>query len=227
MKLLCWDIDGTLLDTGGAGRLAWQDAVEEGLGRAASLRRFATAGLTDIQIARLFARELFPNEELEQRLNWLLERYTQHLPKRLSSSAGGVLPNVLDILRSVASRGDLVSALLTGNVQAGARVKLDCYGLWSFFEWGAFADGTADRPEIARRALATAHARHAGAGFETVYVIGDTALDIECGRAIGARTIAVGTGPYSAAELARHGPWWALDRLPEPREFLGRLAAAS
>ena len=226
MKLLCWDIDGTLLDTGGAGRLAWQDAVEEGLGRPTSLRQFATAGLTDIQIARLLARELFADPDLtrEQRSSWLLERYTQCLPKRLGGTAGGVLPNVLDILRCVKSRSDLTSALLTGNVQAGARVKLQRHDLWGFFEWGAFADGTEDRIQIARRALATAHARHAGA---VIFVIGDTAHDIECGRSIGAHTIAVGTGPYSAAELARYGPWWTLDRLPEPSAFLARLAGAS
>jgi len=228
MKLLCWDIDGTLLDTGGAGRLAWQDAVEEGLGRPTSLRRFTTAGLTDIQIARLLARELFADQDVttERRSSWLLERYTQSLPKRLGGTAGGVLPNVLDILRCVRRRSDLSSALLTGNVQAGAQIKLQRYDLWGFFEWGAFADDAEDRNEIARKALATASARYTGAGLEAIYVIGDTAHDIECGRSIGARTIAVGTGPYPAAELARHEPWWALDQLPESSTFLARLAGA-
>jgi phosphoglycolate phosphatase-like HAD superfamily hydrolase len=100
-----------------------------------------------------------------------------------------------------------VLALLTGNLVRGAEIKLAHFGVWHFFEFGAFSDDHHDRNELGHFARARALDRH-GIDFppESIYVIGDTPRDIECGRAIGARTVAIATGIYSRTELAGHRP---------------------
>jgi phosphoglycolate phosphatase-like HAD superfamily hydrolase len=118
------------------------------------------------------------------------------------------------VLEDLAPRDDVVNLLLTGNIEAGAWAKLAHYGLDGFFpHGGAFCAGPGAREEIARRALELAD------GAATAYVIGDTPHDVAAGKAIGARTIAVATGSYTAAELAEHEPWTVLERLPEPPRF--------
>lgn len=222
MKILLWDIDGTLINNDRAGMHAWIQALEEEHGGPVPLEGLSPAGLTDVRIAQLaiegsLGRPFDP--ELAARL---LARYVELLPDWLARrTAGRVLPGVVEVLDALADRPDVELALLTGNLEAGARLKLQHYGLWDRFAWGAFADRSPDRREIARAARTIAEQRHGEP--EAIYVIGDTAHDIDCGHAIGARTIAVGTGPFSAAELLEHRPWWAIDRLPAPADFLARL----
>lgn len=224
MKILLWDIDGTLINNDRAGMYAWLQALSEERGEEVGADGLVTAGLTDVRIARIAVEEILGREWDEALARRLLARYVALLPEWLPRrSAGHVLPNVKPILETLSGRDDVELALLTGNVAAGARLKLLHYGLWDHFAWGAFADDQPDRREIARWARRQAEERH-GDRIEAIYVIGDTEHDIDCGHAVGARTIAVGTGPYSAAELERHAPWWAVDELPGPDEFLARIA---
>jgi phosphoglycolate phosphatase len=144
------------------------------------------------------------------------------LPACLPRKQGQVLPGVRPILDDLQGRGDVVSMLLTGNTQAGAKAKLEHYGIAGYFRSGAFCDGLVDRPSIARKALGLA----GEAPAESVYVIGDTPHDIHCGKAIGARTVAVASGPYSAGELGEHGPWKIFESLPSPDVFLRELGIA-
>ena len=258
--VLFWDIDGTLLSTARAGIFAWEDAISEVLGTRVSLQDYRTAGLTDVEIARLLV------EEVGQRENGgspgpdadpdpdpstatrLLRRYEDLLPSRLHYRRGSVMPGIIEILDRVRQREDMVSMLLTGNTAAGALAKLTHYGLIDYFGLeadasmasaeagtgvdggqprlaGSFADGAPDRPAIARQALRLAR-QHVGAvDPRQTFVIGDTPHDIDCGRAIEAWTIAVATGVYELAELARHDPWWAVERLPDPKDFLAKLEA--
>ena len=153
----------------------------------------------------------------------LLGRYVELLPGWLERRTKGFIhPNVPEILEAAAARDDVENALLTGNIEAGARLKLGHHRILEYFQWGAFADHGIKRRDIARHARRQAEARH-GDTIEALYVIGDTHHDIDCGKAIEARTIAVATGPFSAAELAHHEPWWAIDQLPEADAFLARL----
>jgi len=135
---------------------------------------------------------------------------------------GRVLPGVRAVLEATHARSDIVSALLTGNIERGGRLKLAHYELWDFFEWGAFADVAVTRRDIARWARREAEVRY-GENLEAIYVIGDTEHDVDCGKTIDARTIAVATGPLSATELASHEPWWAVDVLPNPQDFLAHI----
>ena len=129
------------------------------------------------------------------------------------------MPNVREILEHLHGRSDVRSYLLTGNTRAGARAKLTHYDLIQYFPDGAFAEDTGDRRSIARRALELA--KQGGAVAEDrVFVIGDTPHDVECARAIDARTIAVATGGYTLEELKAHHPWCALNELPPVDKFV-------
>lgn len=208
---LFWDIDGTLLTTARAGIFAWEDAILEVTGERVEFGSLRTAGLTDAEIALLIA----PDPEVAGRI---LRAYERLLPSRLSRRRGHVLPNVRENLAALASRGDVVSLLLTGNVAGGAEAKLRHYGLWEFFAGrdGAFSVEGSDRPSIARRARELAGEPDA----QSMVVIGDTPHDIGCGRAIGARTLAVATGPgYGLDELRAHDPWRAVEQLPPASAF--------
>ena len=218
--VLFWDIDGTLLTTARAGIHAWEEAVAERLGRPVDLSDFQTAGLTDVEIARRLAEThgLGPASAES-----LLRSYERRLPECLGRRTGAVLPNVLPILERLRGRPDVHSALLTGNTRSGAAAKLRHYGLARFFEGGAFADGADDRASIARTALAQARQIVGTVSPEQIYVIGDTPHDVACGKAIGARVVAVATGGYTLEQLRATEPWWLLSSLPDPDQFLARL----
>lgn len=223
VRILFWDIDGTLLTTRRAGILALEEAAREVCGTVPDFSHMKTAGLTDHEVAVLAVRESGGAEDPET-VSALLRAYERHLPDRLGLRKGGPLPGVVEILEVLGERGDVISLLLTGNTTAGARAKLEHYGLAHYFAGGAFCVDGDDRPGIARRALGIA-AEHAGTPVEPehAFVIGDTPHDIRCGREIGARTVAVASGSYGLEELSKHDPWLALERLPEPARFVELL----
>jgi len=218
MIVLFWDIDGTLLTTGKAGVPAWEAAVREVTGRDFELSSIRVPGLTDFQIAvRTF--EMLGVEADESTLRRMVRRYEELLPSTLPSKKGSVLPNVREILETLRDRGDVRSYLLTGNTRGGATAKLTHYNLLQYFPDGAFAEDARERATIAARALELA--RRAGPiETDSVFVIGDTPHDIHGANAIGARTIAVGTGGYTLEELQAHRPWRVVAELPPPDEFL-------
>ncbi|MEN9468910.1 MAG: Phosphoglycolate phosphatase [Verrucomicrobiota bacterium] len=205
-RLLLFDIDGTLITSGGAGEWALRDAMKARFGIDEDLGGILLAGATDkkIAVAMLEKHGLAPSAE---NITVLLDEYLSHLEARMPRHDGRVLPGMIELLEVLAKREEAVLALLTGNVVRGAEIKLTHYGVWHHFEFGAFADDHHDRNELGKFARARAHDRH-GIEFapEKIYVIGDTPRDIECGRAIGAKTVAIATGHYSLEELAEHTP---------------------
>jgi phosphoglycolate phosphatase len=223
MKILLWDIDGTLLNTDRAGMHAWVQALGEEHGSPADVNSMSPAGMTDGGIAKDAIADVLCREYSTELAASLLGRYVELLPEWLERRTNGFIhPNVVEILQAAAARSDIENALLTGNLEAGARLKLGHHSILDFFAWGAFADHGIKRRDIARHARSQAEARH-GDAIEAVYVIGDTRHDIDCGKAIEARTIAVGTGPFGAEELAQFEPWWAIEHLPDAHAFLTRL----
>jgi phosphoglycolate phosphatase len=220
--VLCWDIDGTLLTTARAGVFALEQAARDLGGEPADLSTVLMAGLTDVEIARIVLRAtgIVETPEMTHRF---LRLYEQHLPERLHWRAGFVLPGVRELLVHLSRRADVVQLLLTGNTRAGAKAKLEHYGLAEFFVDGAFADDHAERPGIARRALAVARELVPDVLDEQCYVIGDTPFDVACGQAVGMRTVAVAGFTYDAQVLRGHDPWLLLDGLPSPVEFECRL----
>lgn len=218
---LFWDIDGTLLTTRGAGLRAWQQAIGDVLGITDGLAGVRTSGMTDAEIALGLCRDA--NAAAPARL---LQAYERALPQYLGSPGGHVMPNVREGLEALSARDDVVNMLLTGNLAATARLKLEHHGLWRFFAaGGTFSVEGVDRSGIAcqARALAAEHAGEEPLGDQMV-VIGDTPHDVACGKSIGARTLAVATGSgYTLAELDAVAPWRALSQLPDPAELQALL----
>jgi phosphoglycolate phosphatase-like HAD superfamily hydrolase len=214
--VLFWDIDGTLLTTARAGVFALEAAAREVLGLEPDIADLRTAGLTDAEVAAAVIGHCGRAADAAT-VAAFLRVYERELPGCLPLRRGNVMPGVCEILRDLAGRPDVVSLLLTGNTPAGARAKLRHYGLAAHFDGGSFCTGPGAREEIARTAREIVRGRYGSVA--RTYVLGDTPLDIRCGKAIGARTVAVATGAYSLAELRAHDPWAALERLPEPPTF--------
>jgi phosphoglycolate phosphatase-like HAD superfamily hydrolase len=221
MIVLFWDIDGTLLTTGKAGVPAWDAAVREVTGRDFDLASIRIAGLTDYQIA-IHTFQLLGLHPDDTQIRRMVARYEQLLPASLPLKKGTVLPNVREILEDLRDRVDVRSYLLTGNTRGGGSAKLTHYGLLHFFPDGAFAEDAGDRATIAVRALELAK-RAGPVEDEAIFVIGDTPHDIHCANAIGARTIAVATGGYTAEELTAHRPWRVFTELPPAGEFIALI----
>lgn len=214
--VLLWDVDGTLLTTARAGVFSLEDALEEVSGIRADLQGMATAGLTDYEIAETALRSV-GHEADEDTVLRFLAVHGEQLPRYLDRREGHVMPGVREVLEDLAGRDDVRSLLLTGNTEAGARAKLRHYGLDGYFpDGGAFCVGPGDREEIARRALTLA-------GDAPAVVIGDTPADVACGKAIGARTLAIATGSFTAEDLAAADAWRVVERLPAPGRFRALL----
>jgi phosphoglycolate phosphatase len=216
VRLVLFDIDGTLIQSGGAGEQAFAQVCEIEFGIPNGAARLQFAGRTDPSIVRDFfvQHSIAPSADNFQRF---FGRYVHHLDDFLRRLSGTVLPGVhgwLDALALLSHQP--VQGLLTGNIRRGAELKLTHYGLWKCFRLGAYGDDHEDRNQIA------VMARERGQQFlersldgSEILVIGDTPRDIECARAIGARCLAVATGKYTVEELVKHEPTWAAKTLEE------------
>ena len=209
MQLCLFDIDGTLLNTGGAGQAAMEAAIREEFGSTAAMLDIPFAGRTD----RAIIQDIFGHFAIhltEAARERFLAAYLRNLPKCLADTPGLVLPGVVELLSKLHGRAAITLGLLTGNFLAGAKCKLEHYGLADYFDFalGGFGDSHLDRDDVARTALAAAQQQRPAVDFQlkNVWVIGDTPADVRCGRAIGARVLAVATGIYPAAELAAAQP---------------------
>jgi phosphoglycolate phosphatase len=206
MHILLFDIDGTLIRSGGAGKAAMERGLEDAFGIRFQHDTIPYGGRTDVAIGRdlLNVHGLEPTDD---NLAKLQAAYQHHLDDTLNKFDGAVLPGIQDALRVLHGQPTVALGLLTGNVQSGARKKLLHFGLWDFFAFGGFADGTPDRNVVAQRAYAeaTRHVQQDVPG-DRVWVIGDTRHDVTCARSINARAIAVETGGISRAELATAEP---------------------
>lgn len=222
-KLILFDIDGTLITSGGAGERSLRLAVKDRLGADDDLKGIEIAGRTDTGIARqLFAKHGV--EATPENLGAFFDRYLHHLSTELARGKGNLLPGILELLNALRTRPHVAVALLTGNLSRGARIKLTHYGIWEFFEFGAYADDSADRNRLGGFARARALEKH-GVEFspENIYVLGDTPHDIDCGRAFGAKTVAIATGNFTREQLASHAPDFLFGDLSNVDEVIAKL----
>jgi phosphoglycolate phosphatase-like HAD superfamily hydrolase len=222
-RLLLWDIDGTLITSGGAGDQALRRVVRERFGADDDFHDIEIAGRTDAGIAASILRK-YQVDATPVNVTEFLEGYLTYLAELLPQTNGHVMPGVLEILDRMHARPDRVLALLTGNLRRGAKLKLQRYGLWDYFEFGAFADDHADRNELGAFARARAKEKHSAEfAAAQIDVIGDTGRDIACGKIFGARTIAVATGTWSRERLAEHNPDFLFDDLSDVENVIGTL----
>lgn len=210
MRLLLWDIDGTLLYSGGVAGEAMRAAMTTLFGQPSSNDRREYAGKTDQQIIIETNPHLSPQFIADQ-LDAFAAAYMAELEQRRAemASRGRVLAGVPAALAYYQQRADVRQSVLTGNMQAVAAMKLELTNLSPYIDMsvGAYGSDHAKRVELPRYAIDRMHARtpHRISGADIV-IIGDTPNDIACGKAHGARTIAVATGPFSVADLAAHAP---------------------
>jgi phosphoglycolate phosphatase-like HAD superfamily hydrolase len=214
VRLVLFDVDGTLIFTGGAGAEAFGCTLASVFNCRNGMEGVRFAGRTDLSLVR----ELFRLNGINPTPNnfrRFFECYPFWLDHLLEGCRGGVYHGVrglLDGLRALPQPP--VTGLLTGNIRLGAELKLRRFGLWDYFDTGAFADEHEDRRAIAalakRRASQLLNEELRG---EQIVVVGDTPHDIECGRAIGARVMAVATGGASLGQLRRYQPDWLLEDL--------------
>jgi len=212
--LLLFDIDGTLITTGGCGERSLQLAVRDVFGVEDDMRDIEIAGRTDTGIARQLLRK-HGRPETEEGIRGILDGYLRHLPILLVQTEGRLLPGVGKLLAALKPRDDVVVALLTGNLVRGAERKLSIFGVWEFFEFGAFADDHHERDRLGPFALARAAERGHAISISRTFVIGDTPHDISCARAIGAKAVAVATGGFPSERLAPHSPDVLLEDLSD------------
>ena len=214
VRLILFDIDGTLVHTGGAGVKAFRHVFTTEFGAGDGFERLKFAGRTDVSLVREFFsyHAITPSPQNFARF---FERYVFWLDHILAQSHTETCPGIWEILRDLrALPQPPLFGLLTGNIRLGAEIKLRHFDLWEEFETGAFADDHEDRDQIA----AVAHQRGSRVLRESlrgdeVLVIGDTPLDIRCARAIGAKVLAVATGGHPLAELNEHRPDWVVTDL--------------
>ena len=210
MSLLLFDVDGTLVLSGGAGLRALERAFERRHGRRGATAGIRANGMTDPVIVHDMYRAQLGVEPDDAETSAFLADYVRFLEVEVASSSGyhllPGLPGVLDVLQDAGH----VIGLATGNVRDGARLKLERGGLWSRFPFGGFGDDAADRTEMVRIA-----ARRAPRAFaaEDTWVIGDTPRDVSAARATGFRALAVATGGHSLDELRETCPDLAMPTL--------------
>jgi phosphoglycolate phosphatase len=206
MHICLFDIDGTLIHTGGAGKAALFEALRTAFDVAEPSDQVAIHGRTD----RGITRDLFlchGIDDCPEHWERFRNEYLRHLPEMMARRAGAVLPGIVSLLDRLEARDDVLVGLLTGNTRRGANLKLKHFGLDHYFDLGGFGDEHVDRADVAREALAAVTERLNGAvDVNRTWVIGDTPGDVRCGRAIGARVIAVATGDSSHDELAATNP---------------------
>jgi phosphoglycolate phosphatase len=222
-RLLLFDIDGTLIHSGGAGIEALKRALKERFGIEDDLHDIEFAGMTDSGIVvSILNKHKIPASA--ENVAAFLDSYVHFLSSELPRRKGKLLPGVLELLENLKGRKHVVLALLTGNVSRGAQLKLGHYGVWHFFEFGAFADDHHDRNQLGPFARARAKEKH-GREFsaEEIDVIGDTPRDIACGKALGARTIAVATGSWSRERLSQYNPDILIDDFSDVHRLIHTL----
>ena len=223
MIVCLFDIDGTLVSTGGAGKAALEAALLDTFGLREIRGSVTYSGRTDtaICIDLLHMHDLPATPENRRNLH---DAYLGQLPRYLAERPGRILPGIAGLLEHLEAREDVLLGLLTGNIRRGAALKLGHFNLYRYFPFGGFGDEWHDRDEVARAALA-ATAEHLGepAHPERVWVVGDTPLDIKCARAIGAKALAVATGLHPLTELAEHRPDLVMEDLRDYDRFLSAL----
>jgi phosphoglycolate phosphatase-like HAD superfamily hydrolase len=206
IRAVLFDIDGTLLVTGGAGGVAWQRAFRELHGIDANVAEHTDAGMTDPEIVRIIFREVLGREGTPREHSQAIGRYLKNLPDAVAESAGyRVMPGIDELLDRLIDAGVLLG-LVTGNIEAAAHIKLARGRLNRFFSFGGYGSDSADRTEVTKAALARASLVSGGAlGDGGCVAVGDTPRDVVAGHGAGIAVVGVATGSYSVAQLREAG----------------------
>jgi len=209
-----FDIDGTLLVTGGAGAAAWERAFEELHGVEADIAEHTDAGMTDPEIAAIVFRAVIGREGTQEERSKAISCYLKHLPDTVAESDGyRVMPGVEELLDRLIDSGVLLG-LVTGNIEAAAHIKLARARLNRFFSFGGYGSDSPDRTEVTRAALRRGELVSGGTLTDGACIaVGDTPRDIAAGHGAGIKVVGVATGSYRVKQLSEVGADWAIPDL--------------
>jgi phosphoglycolate phosphatase len=214
IKAVLFDIDGTLLHTGGAGAVAWQRAFQELYGVEANIEEHTHAGMTDPEIAQIVFREVMHREGSPEERAEAIGCYLGHLADAVSESDGYfVIEGIEEVLPRLVEEGILLG-VVTGNIEAAAHIKLARGDLNRYFTFGGYGSDSRDRTELTKRALERGEqvSGHPLDRAETI-AVGDTPRDVRAGHGAGIRVVGVATGSYAADELTDAGADWSIENV--------------
>jgi phosphoglycolate phosphatase len=216
-KLILFDIDGTLIDTGGAGARSWSWAFEHLFGRPVDIGRYSMSGMTDPAIARATFTQVMEREPTAGELTRLMASYQAVLPDYVASSPDyRVFAGVKELLERLTGAG-LLLGLTTGGLEAAAHAKLGRGRLNHFFLVGGYGSDSEDRVELTRAAIVRGERLLDGPlDLSEVFVVGDTPLDIAAAQGVGAVSVGVASGRYGVDELSAAGADHVLGSLADP-----------
>ena len=210
IRAVLFDIDGTLLVTGGAGGVAWQRAFEELYEVEANIAEHTDAGMTDPEIAAIIFREVIGREGSQEERAKAIGCYLKHLPDAVAESEGyRVMPGIEELLDRLIDEG-LLLGLVTGNIEAAAHIKLARANLNRFFGFGGYGSDSADRTEVTKAALDRGALVSGGTVGAACIAVGDTPRDVKAGHGAGIEVVGVATGSYEVEALREAGADWAL-----------------
>jgi phosphoglycolate phosphatase-like HAD superfamily hydrolase len=211
IKAVLWDIDGTLLTTGGAGAVAWQRAFQELYGVEANIDEHTRAGMTDPEITEIIFDEVVGRPGTPEEHAKVIAKYLDYMPDAVAESSGyEVMPGIQEILPRLAEEG-VVQGIVTGNVEQAARIKLARGDLDRYFSFGGYGSDDRDRVKVTERAIERA-GEVVGSPLDlaATIAVGDTPRDVSAGHGAGIRVVGVATGAYSVAEQEAAGADWAI-----------------
>jgi phosphoglycolate phosphatase-like HAD superfamily hydrolase len=212
ISTVLFDIDGTLLVTGGAGAVAWQRAFRELHGIEANIEEHTHAGMTDPEIAEIVFREVIGRDGSDAERAEAIAGYLSHLGDAVAESDGyRVMPGIEELLPRLTEQGVLLG-IVTGNIETAAQIKLARADLNRFFVFGGYGSDSRDRTELTRRALECG-GRVAGSLIDpaAAIAVGDTPRDVIAGHGAGIKVVGVATGSYSVEQQLEAGADWAIE----------------
>lgn len=224
MKFILFDIDGTLMSTGGAGVRALDYAFRDVLGVERAFDGISMAGKTDLLIVKegLAKHGQSGNNGVVPRV---LSTYLEHLAREMHNDARHLKPGIQQALDTLKTLPEYTIGLLTGNLEAGARIKLEAFNIYDYFLCGAFGSDNEDRNLLLPVAVQRFREKKLHEiDFKHCIIVGDTPRDVACAKPYGAACIAVATGPYSAADLKKTDADVVMDDLADTAYFLDALA---
>lgn len=213
---ILFDVDGTLITTGGAGAVSWRLAFDELYGIPADIGEFTDVGMTDPDVGRKTFEAVLRRSPVGEEFTRLAERRLHYLRQAVAESEGYlVLGGVQDLLPRLINEGYLLG-LVTGNVEAAAHIKLHRAGLNRFFSFGGYGSDSTDRGELTKMALTRASLVYGDqVAPEQAITVGDTPLDVEGAHAAGMRCVGVGSYHFDADQLREAGADYAISSLTE------------
>ncbi|HEX2392490.1 MAG TPA: HAD hydrolase-like protein [Solirubrobacterales bacterium] len=211
IEAVLFDIDGTLITTGGAGGEAWKRAFVELYGSPLDIREVTESGMTDPEVGRVALQNILGRDPDRRELATAMAHYLRHLSDAVDQSQDyRVMPGIEELLERLVDAGHLLG-LTTGNVEAAAHIKLARSGLNRFFSFGGYGSDSNQRTELTRCALDRARLVSGGVLVtDSAISVGDTPRDVAAGHGAGVEVVGVATGNFSVEELRQAGANWAI-----------------